>query len=154
MKKLLALALLIATALPTSAATRYADQQETAAQVERDFSTALDLWRDGRLEELYDHTTPSSMTRERFVKSLAKADRRPACCWEKLQDVKVSVESREKATVTARVGFDSPSGATEFASRSFRVTSDGSGAWKLQASDLVSLSKNEGGARKRASRKR
>lgn len=148
MKKLLLVALMMFAAVPAWSATPYVDRQQAAAQVEHQFSAILDLWRDGRLEELYEETVPAAMSKEKFVRTLGNAACRPACCWEKLQDVKVTVEGVDTARIHARVGLDSPTGVTEFATRSFHLVSDGS-RWKVQASDLVSLSGGAGGTPKR-----
>src|SRR5512137_436337 len=62
------------------------------AEVRRGFEEILDLWRDGRYDDLYARTRPGGkITRESFRARLAAAPLRPACCWEKLQDVTVRV---------------------------------------------------------------
>ena len=70
-------------------ATRYGKPENN--EVRRDFETILDLWRDGRFAELYDRTyAAGSRSRESFLRKMSLADRRPACCWEKMQEVKVT----------------------------------------------------------------
>jgi hypothetical protein len=117
---------------------------DTAAQlaemeIRRDFESVLDLWRDGRYGELYKRTCATGrQSREAFIRRIAAAARRPACCWEKLQDVKVTVNKGNKATLHARVGLESSHGATEYCTRSFRLTKAG-GSWKPALSDILSL---------------
>ena len=137
MKPLFLLTVFVLAAVPATAATPYLSDKEIAAQVERDFAAALDLWRDGRFEDLYERLSPTSLTRERFVRTLSECSRRPACCWDKLQEVRVKVVGPEDATLQARVGLET-AGATEYATRSFRLANDG-GTWKIPAADVLSL---------------
>ena len=114
---------------------------DSAAEVEvrRGFEAVLDLWRDGRYNELYERTyVTGSQSRESFIRRLATAGLRPACCWEKLQEVKVTATDGEKATLYARVGLESAGTATEFCIRSFRLRRE-DGVWKAAASDIISL---------------
>jgi len=113
----------------------------TTAEVEvrRDFEAVLDLWRDGRYGELYERTyVTGRQSRESFIRRIATAGLRPACCWEKLQEVKVTAADGEKATLYARVGLESAGTATEFCTRSFRLRRE-DGVWKAAASDIISL---------------
>jgi len=114
---------------------------DTAADVEvrRDFEAVLDLWRDGRYNELYDRTYLTGKgSKESFIRRLSAAGLRPACCWEKLQEVKVTVSDSGKATLHARVGLESGGTATEHCTRSFRLRRE-DGVWKASASDILSL---------------
>lgn len=108
-------------------------------EVRRDFEAVLDLWRDGRYNELYERTyVTGSQSRESFIRRLAAAGLRPACCWEKVQEVKVTATDGAKATLYARVGLESAGAATEFCTRSFRLRRE-DGVWKASASDILSL---------------
>ncbi|MRR34131.1 hypothetical protein EG829_05420 [bacterium] len=108
-------------------------------EVRRDFEAVLDLWRDGRYGELYERTYVSGrQSRESFIRRVSAAGLRPACCWEKLQEVKVTATDGEKATLYARVGLESAGAATEFSTRSFRLRRE-DGVWKAAASDIISL---------------
>jgi hypothetical protein len=119
-------------------------------EVRRDFETILDLWRDGRFAELYDRTyAAGSRSRESFLRKISLADRRPACCWEKMQEVKVTVSGAGTATLHARIGLERTGTETDSCTRSFRMKRE-SGVWKASLSDILSLA---GTSRKKSSRR-
>lgn len=120
------------------------DGHPAAREIQRDFETNLDLWRDGRYEELYERTyAEGGRSRETFIRRLTAAGRKPACCWEKLQEVTVSKGPGKKATLHARIGLESRFGATEYSTRSFRLKKE-SGVWKPAMSDILSLAGKTG----------
>lgn len=124
---------------------------DTAAdeEVRRDFEAVLDLWRDERYDELHRRTYPSgNVSKESFIRKLSAAGVRPACCWEKLQEVRVTLSDSGKATLHARVGLETGGTVTDYRTRSFRLHRE-DGAWKPASSDLLSLA---GSARRRARR--
>ncbi len=101
----------------------------------------LDLWRDGRYEELYARTTPSGRTtKEAFLEKIAAAPRRPAASWEKMQEVSVSMGSADAAAVHAKLGFEGELGRTEFSTRSYRLVRE-EGVWKMSQADIFALAK-------------
>jgi len=115
------------------------DTQLTELEIRRDFEAALDLWRDGRYEELYGRTYVSGrVSRESVLQRLAAAGRRPACCWEKLQEVEISVGTGNTATLQARIGLEGRFGAIEHNTRSFRLLRQ-DGHWKPAMADILSL---------------
>ncbi|HJV33490.1 MAG TPA: hypothetical protein VJ604_00350 [Geomonas sp.] len=107
-------------------------------EVLRDFELILDLWRDGRYNELFERTATSRQSKEQFARALASAPRRPACCWEKMQDVRVSVTSERAAVVRARLGFDRSVPGTEFITRGIKLKKE-DGVWMITQSELYSL---------------
>ena len=121
-----------------------------STEVRRDFETILDLWRDGRFAELYERTyAAGSRSRESFLRKMSLADRRPACCWEKMQEVKVTVSGADTATLHARIGLERTGTETDSCTRSFRMKRE-SGFWKASLSDILSLA---GTSRKKSSRR-
>jgi hypothetical protein len=117
--------------------TPYKPLDELQGEVQADFEKLLDLWRDGRYVDLYERTDAGREGKERFAKRLADAPRRPACCWEKLQEVKVTVKSGTTAQLKAKVGFEG-GGNTEFVTRTFKLSKE-EGVWRLPLTDLYSL---------------
>jgi hypothetical protein len=118
--------------------------ESTELAIRKDFETNLDLWRDGRYEELYERTySEGSRSRNTFIRKLTAAKRKPACCWEKLQDVSVSKGSEKNATLHARVGLENRFGTTEYSTRSFRMKQE-NGVWKPAMSDILSLAGKAG----------
>lgn len=116
-------------------------ESSIAADVERDLGAALDLWRDGRYEDLYERVVPSGkQSKETFVRKMAAAPRRPTCCWDKMQDVQITVKNGSTVTVRAKLGFEDAVG-TETVTRSFKMVRKGD-TWRLSQTDIVSLAGN------------
>lgn len=112
-----------------------------AGEVEarRGFETILDLWRDGRWEELYDRTYGAGgRSRESFLRKMSHAAFRPACCWEKMRDVRVAMSGDGAATLSARIGLERTGTETASCTRSFRLRREG-GVWKASMSDILAI---------------
>ncbi|MBJ6752809.1 hypothetical protein [Geomonas anaerohicana] len=143
LRPLLVLILFITiAAAPSEGARRGAAAHETSVaseqEVLRDFETILDLWRDGRFDDLYQHTNGGKDGREKFANRLASAPRKPACCWEKIQDARVSLKSGKNAVVQAQLGFEASTPGTEFVTKAIHLKKDGA-TWTISQSDLYSL---------------
>jgi hypothetical protein len=132
--------LLLTLSVTTGEARRRAASPPTGSEQEvlRDFVQILDLWRDGRYPDLYERTSGGKEGVERFAKRLASAPRKPACCWEKIQDAKVSLKSDNSASVRARLGFEGSVSGTEFVTKSFKLRKE-DGFWTIAEIDLFSL---------------
>ena len=140
-KFLSALTLMLALASVHTAMgkTPYMTSEELQSESRRGFEEILDLWRDGRFEELYNRTMAGGRTsKEQFAKKLASAERKPACCWEKMQEVKVSVKNDSTVTLRAKVGFEGGQAGTDYTTRSFRLQKE-DGVWCISQSDILSL---------------
>ncbi len=136
--KLVILFVSLCTVGPAWGKTPYLAEDELKAEAKAGFEKILDLWRDGKYEEVYARTTVGGkQTKEAFVARLAAAPLRPACCWEKLQDVKVVVKGDSAVTIRAKLGFEGV-GSTEFKTRSFKLAKE-EGVWCIAQSDLLSL---------------
>ena len=140
---LLAIFLITLSVIPAEAGRRAAAAdagQTTAAQQEvlQDFEKILDLWRDGRYDDLFERTLTSRESREQFAKKLAAAPRKPACCWEKMQGARVSLKSERAAVVKARLGFEGSVPGTEFVTKGIKLKKE-DGYWMISQSDLFSL---------------
>ena len=122
---------------------------ENGMQPQQGLEEILNLWRDGRFEELYDHTTQSGKTtREAFLKKMADASRRPASSWEKMQEVNVTMNGDDSAMVHAKLGFEGGINGTEFSTRSYRLVREG-GVWKISQADIYALAGKTGKKRSR-----
>jgi hypothetical protein len=123
---------------PVWGKTPYLAEDELKTEAKAGFEKILDLWRDGKFDEVYERTTVSGkQTKEEFIARLADAKLRPACCWEKLQEVKIAVKGDSAVTVRAKLGFEG-NGTTEFKTRSFKLVKE-EGVWCIAQSDLLSL---------------
>ena len=76
--------------------------------------------------------------KEHFVARLDSAPLKPACCWEKLQDVRVTVKKENAVTLRARIGLEGGV-SNEYKSRSFKLVKE-DGVWKVSQGDILSLS--------------
>ncbi|MCL2761426.1 MAG: hypothetical protein FWD70_07260 [Desulfuromonadales bacterium] len=128
-------------------ASKSADVSES--EVKRDFEETLDLWRSSDYSSLYGRVAAIGHdTEEGFTARMKSAPLKPSCCWEKLQNVSVSVQSEKKAILKGKVGLDG-NGGTEYKTKAFKLTKE-DGVWKISKSDLYALAE----AKKKGSRKR
>ena len=142
MKRLLVMILALAIYLCSAGA--WADdsqrrQQQITSEARQGFEEILDLWRQEQFDDLYDHlvSDPGS-ERWDFVNQLNYSARRPACCWEKLQDVAVVYHDDTTVLLTAKLGIEVEGFGTRFVTRTFRLVKE-TGVWKLPESDILSL---------------
>ena len=144
---LLLLFALILPVVPASAET-------TPAILEQSMSEILDLWRDGRYEQLYGRLARRGKTsKEQFVKKMKDTSIRPACCFQKLENFKVLNEKRTEATVYAKVGLEGTPGSADSSTREFKLTHE-ENLWKMQLSDVMALSGASGKKAKHSSHKK
>lgn len=139
---LLALLLILLSLAPAQAQSRKAPAQPPGGAAEqevlRDFEQILDLWREGNYDRLFERTAEGREGKELFAKKLAAAPRRPACCWEKVQEARVTVTGERAAQVRARLGFEGSVPGTEFVTRVVKLKKE-HGVWTVSQSDLFSL---------------
>ena len=130
--------LLLPAFRPAEGKTLYRTDAELSDEARQAFGEILDLWRDGRYDELFERTRASGkLAREDFARRLENAPRKPACCWQKLQDVSVRVEKDNKVEVRAKVGLEG-GGDIEFKTRSFKLVKERD-RWRISQADLFSL---------------
>lgn len=137
---LIVIALGVVTMLGSSVFARssYQSDAELSSSAKSAFEEILDLWRAGSYDELYNRTRTGDKTpKEDFAARLESASQKPACCWQKLQDVSVHVESDDIALIRAKVGLEGSSGV-KFKTRSFRLVRERD-QWRIAQSDLFSL---------------
>ncbi len=142
MQRLVFLLLFIVLAFtvpPASADPSKNSDELVVAEARQGFSEILDLWRDEMFEELYDRTIPSGRySRDYFLERMVNSIRKPACCWEKLQDVEAPSVSPGRVTIIARVGMEKDGAGIEFFTKSFELIKEG-GVWKVPMADILSL---------------
>jgi len=123
---------------PTQGKTPYMPEEALKAEASKGFEDILDLWREGNYAALYERTiSGGSETREGFAKKLADAPLRPACCWEKIQELEVTVKDDSRVILRAKLGFEGES-ATLFKTRSFKLEK-GKQGWQVSRADILSL---------------
>ena len=117
-----------------------AGAETSAGALEQSMSETLDLWREGRYEQLYEHLAHRGKTsREHFVKKMRDTAIRPACCFQKLENFKVLNEKRTEATVYAKIGLEGTPNVAESCTREFKLTHE-ENIWKMQLADILALS--------------
>ena len=127
-----ALFIVLATTIPSFAA-------ESPAVFEQSMSETLDLWREGRYEQLFERLAHRGRTsRETFVKKMRETSIRPACCWQKMENFKVLNEKRTEATVYVKVGLEGTAIPADSSTREFKLTHQ-EGVWKMQLADVFSI---------------
>lgn len=110
-----------------------------ASLLEQSMSESLDLWRDGRYEQLYERLAHrGKASREQFVKKMREASIRPACCWQKMENFRVLNEKRTEATVYARLGLEGTPNVADSCTREFKLTHE-EGIWKMQLNDIYTI---------------
>jgi len=106
---LLVVMISLGAVLPLWGGQQVEDAEEVRSEAVRGFEEILDLWRDGNFGELYSRTLISGKdTRESFVRRMATSSLKPSCCWEKMQDVAVSIKSPASVVIRAKLGLDAP----------------------------------------------
>ena len=121
-----------------TAASKAVNRSNAEQAVLRDFELILDLWRDGRYDDLFERTAAGKNSKEQLAEKLASATRRPACCWEKMQDAQVSLKSERAAVVRARLGFEGNVSGTVFVTKGINLKKEGD-LWLISQSELFSL---------------
>lgn len=141
MKRLVTLLLpllLMLTILPLQARQQAEKAEVLQSEAVKGFEEILDLWKAGNFGELYQRTLISGKdTKESFSKKMATARLKPSCCWEKMQEVTVSVKSPTSVVIRAKLGLDAP-GAIEYKTKSFKLNLE-DGKWCIARSEILSL---------------
>ena len=112
---------------------------ETESLLERSMSDTLDVWREGRYEQLFEQLAHRGKTsRETFVNKMRESTTRPACCWQKMEKFKILNEKNSEATVYVKIGLEGTPGGAESMTREFKLTHQ-EGVWKMQMADVFSI---------------
>ena len=122
------------------ATARAGADENTAMQARHGFEEILDSWRVENYEGLFarlDH--PAGQGWPYFAQRIVYGARLPACCWEKLQDVKVRVIDADHVVISARVGFEVEGVGTRFVEREFPLHRN-AGVWRLPMQVVLDLS--------------
>ncbi len=142
MRKLIALlivAMVVCVICPAQGKTPYLSDEEMKTEARQGLEKILDLWRDGKYGEVYERTISSGKeTKEHFISRLSSAPLKPACCWEKMQDVTVNVKKENIVMVHAKIGLEGGM-AHEYKTRSFKLVNE-DGIWKISSSEIINLS--------------
>ena len=151
MKRLIFLTVVLLAMLftvPLSAKQEIADPETVKVEAAKAFERILDLWREGSYGELYDRTLVSGRdTKESFTRKMSSARLKPACCWEKMQDVSVMAKSPTSVVIRAKIGLDAP-GEIEYKTKPFKLIKE-FGEWRISRSDILSLAEADSSKKSR-----
>lgn len=109
------------------------------AEAQQGFKDILVLWRAENYEGLFTRLEhPPDKGWPYFAQRIVYGSRIPACCWEMLQDVKVTLIDADNVVIKARVGLEVEGVGTRFVARDFTLhRSDG--VWKLPMHVVLEL---------------
>ncbi len=131
-------------ALTASASSARQSDELVAAEARQALSDILDLWRGERFEELYARTVPTRNHGEYyFLEKMVNSLRKPACCWEKLRDVKAAYVSADRVILIATVGMEMDGAGIKYITQSFSL-SRVDGVWKIPMDTIISLADSTG----------
>ncbi|HEX9022915.1 MAG TPA: hypothetical protein VF799_03655 [Geobacteraceae bacterium] len=136
-------AMLVAVVLAFSVCGSALDAGAGSAEEEarQAFLQILDLWRAEQYEALFSRLShPPEQGWDYFAGRIVYASRIPACCWEMLQDVQVTVLGPDEVGIHAKVGLEIEGVGTRFVTRDF-VLRRVDGIWKLPMRDVLDLSR-------------
>lgn len=112
---------------------------ESVSDIEKSMSDTLDIWREGRYEQLFEQLAHRNKTsREAFVKKMSESTIRPSCCWQKMENFKILNQKNNAATVYVKIGLDGTPNAAGSVTREFKMTNQ-EGGWKMQLADVLSI---------------
>jgi hypothetical protein len=136
---LLSIISIFLTASAVSAKSPGRSDQFFVAEARQGLSEILGLWRNEMFEELYLRTLPSgSEGRYYFLERMVNSLRKPACCWQQLQDVEAAYVSSDRVILIATVGMELDGAGIKFSRLSFSLTRVG-GIWKVPMTEIISL---------------
>ncbi len=114
-------------------------RSQVEAEALRGFEEVLELWRGENYDELYYRLIPSAGSDIwKFVDLMNHSGRKPACCWEKMQDVKLTYVDQKRVGITAKMGIEVEGVGTRFVTRTFSIVEE-EGVWKIPEADIISL---------------
>ena len=135
---LVAVVLALSASLSSAARREIQDAGVIKSEAKRGFEEILDLWRAENYAELYQRTLISGKdTKESFSRRMSGSGLRPSCCWEKMQDVTVSVKGPDSVVVKAKFGLDAP-GEMEYKTKAFKLYRE-DGVWRISRADIYLL---------------
>ena len=98
--------------LSSADAAKIDKEDEKLRQAKSAFEEIIDLWYEQKFDELYTkfaYKKGGKITKEKFTMRMRKEKKRLACCWQKIQDVKIKLSSSNQALISAKLGFEDQS---------------------------------------------
>lgn len=117
-------------------------EAEKTQQAKSAFNDVVELWYEQKFDSLYDKFADrdkSTLSKEKFISRITMGKKRLACCWQKVQDVKVKLYSSGKAVVSAKLGFEDQSNEVYYVNVEVPLYFKDDG-WKVQVKDILAAS--------------
>ncbi|MDP2683133.1 MAG: NTF2-like N-terminal transpeptidase domain-containing protein [Deltaproteobacteria bacterium] len=117
-------------------------EAEKTQQAKSAFNEIVELWYEHKFDSLYDKFADrdkSALSKEKFISRITNEKKRLACCWQKVQDVKVKLYSSGKAVVSAKLGFEDQSNDISYVNAEVPLYLKDEG-WKIKVKDMLAAS--------------
>src|SRR3990167_6630435 len=117
-------------------------EAEKTQQAKSAFNEIVELWYEQKFDSLYDKFADrdkSALSKEKFISRITNEKKRLACCWQKVQDVKVKLYSSGKAVVSAKLGFEDQSNDISYVNAEVPLYLKDEG-WKIKVKDMLAAS--------------
>jgi hypothetical protein len=111
-------------------------------EAQRSFEEMMDLWSNGKYEELWESGTDSSKARiwrEDFVTIMNRSPRVPDVGWMRERSISVTMKSPSSALVRAEIGFIIDGQDTQ-ETRVFQLFREGE-EWRISLDEFVNLAR-------------
>lgn len=115
---------------------------DVAYDAERRFNEALELWSEGRYEDLWDCGTDSSkseVSREDFAWTMGRSPRMPDVGWLREKSVTATVKKPTRVSIQAEINFII-NGEDRLETRVFQLTHEDD-EWRITLSEFVRLAR-------------
>lgn len=116
-------------------------ERQIEADVSNTFARIVTLWQDENYDALYEYGDEESkkiLSVNQFAETAHNNSWKLACCWEKAQDIEITLKKRTVALVKARVGYEMrfDTGSTRFIAQTFDMTLE-EGGWKIDLQEIA-----------------
>jgi len=117
------------------------EKRKIESDVSNAFARIVTLWQDENYDSLYeygDETSRKILTLRQFEETTHANSWKLACCWEKAQDIEITVKKKTVAVVKARMGYEMrfDTGSTRFVTQTFDMTLE-DGNWKIDLQEIA-----------------
>ncbi len=117
------------------------EERKIEADVSSTFIKIVTLWQDENYDALYEYGDEESrkiLSVNQFGEMTHNNSWKLACCWEKAQDIEITVKSSTVALVKAKIGYEMrfDTGSTRFITQTFNMTLE-DGVWKIDLQKIA-----------------
>ncbi len=111
---------------------------ERLEQAKAAFQEIVDLWYEQKFDELYARFAhKGGISRGKFIDRMTYKKKMLACCWQKIQDVKVKLFSSNQVLVSAKFGFEDQVGRVVYVTEEIPLYLKDD-RWRVKIKDIIS----------------